>query len=113
MAVFPQFDFRIVYKRLYDIVYIANPLTRSLDRLAFKRVLSDFFGIKKIEGESSIIFGLDEAVNFLKVETTYELCSTLVFIAEQLPGRQHAETGLNRGLFTIHGFRKESFPFSR
>ena len=111
VAVFSEFDFGRIYKRLYDLMNVINPLTRDIDGLASKGVLGLFLGVNEVEGESQVILGLDEAIDLTKVEATDKLCPTFIFKAEQLLGREHTETGLDRGINTIQGLRNESLSF--
>jgi hypothetical protein len=68
-------------------VYIANPLASNIDGLASKGVFAFLICINKVESQSQVIFGLDEAVNFPKVEATDKLRPGFILKAEQFMRR--------------------------
>ena len=87
VTIFSQFDFGCIYKRLYDLVNIVNPLASNIDGLTSKGVFAFLICINKVESQSQVIFGLDEAVNFHKVETTDKLRPGFILKAEQFMRR--------------------------
>ena len=79
VAVFSQFDFGDIYKRLYDLVYITNPLTCNFDGLASERMLGLLLRINEVKGQPWVILGLDQTICLSEVEATDKPGPALIF----------------------------------